>query len=72
MRRKLSAVFYKIGFKRLSRWCDKGMYVSLCLGDIGNALENFARACEQAVETWEKMGGNGEANEEDTTAQTEE
>lgn len=72
MRRKLSEVFYKMGLKRLSRWCDKGMYVSLCLGDIGQALENFARACEIAVDKLEKMGGNGESNEEDTTAQTEE
>ena len=71
MRRKLSEVFYKMGLKRLSRWCDKGMYVSLCLGDIGQALENFARACETAVDKLEKMGGDGENDAENTTTQDE-
>ena len=72
MRRKLSKMFYAVGLKRLSRWCDKTMFIALCMGDIGQALENFARACEKAVETWEKMVGDGGQDEENTTAQEEE
>ena len=71
MRRELSKFFYKIGCRKLSRWCDKGTYIGLCMNQIAVSLEKFARACEQARLKLEEQGGNGETNEKNTTAQDE-
>ena len=68
----LSKLFYTIHWYGLSRRCDRATYTVLRLKDISVALEKMADAFEKLGETAKAMGGSGEANEEDTTTQTEE